>query len=120
MEHIFIGTAHGTKHSALLQNENEFGNHTLLETPQCVKTGFPALDQLLGGGLSPGLTVLGASPGLGKSTLALNIAEYACPLQVLWRDSIFLISSLGQTFYKVPVQIDSFKESGSPGKLRPR
>ena len=61
--------------SALLRNEEEFGADALLKAPRCVKTGFSALDRLLGGGLSPGLTVLGASPGLGKSTLALNIAE---------------------------------------------
>ena len=63
--------------SALLQDEAEFGSDALLRAQPCVGTGFPALDRLLGGGLSPGLTVLGASPGLGKSTLALNIAAYA-------------------------------------------
>ena len=39
-----------------------------------VSTGFPALDRTLNGGLSTGLYVLGAVPGLGKSTLALQIA----------------------------------------------
>lgn len=63
--------------SALLRDESEFGSDALLRAQPCVSTGFPALDRLLGGGLSPGLTVLGASPGLGKSTLALNIAAYA-------------------------------------------
>lgn len=63
--------------SALLLDEAEFGSDALLRAHPCVSTGFPALDRLLGGGLSPGLTVLGASPGLGKSTLALNIAQHA-------------------------------------------
>ena len=40
-----------------------------------VSTGFPALDRSLNGGLSNGLYVLGAVPGLGKSTLALQIAN---------------------------------------------
>ena len=39
-----------------------------------VPTGFPALDRSLNGGLFNGLFVLGAVPGLGKSTLALQIA----------------------------------------------
>lgn len=39
-----------------------------------VSTGFPELDRNLNGGLSNGLYVLGAVPGLGKSTLALQIA----------------------------------------------
>ena len=39
-----------------------------------ISTGFPELDRSLGGGLANGLYVLGAVPGLGKSTLALQIA----------------------------------------------
>ena len=41
---------------------------------QRVSTGFPELDRSLNGGLANGLYVLGAVPGLGKSTLALQIA----------------------------------------------
>ena len=40
-----------------------------------LKTGFPGLDAALGGGLGPGLNVLGAAPGTGKSTLAFQIAR---------------------------------------------
>ena len=39
-----------------------------------VSTGFPDLDRSLNGGLTNGLYVLGAVPGLGKSTLALQIS----------------------------------------------
>ena len=40
------------------------------------KTGFSQLDNLLGGGLvKGGLYILGARPGMGKTTVALNIAE---------------------------------------------
>lgn len=42
---------------------------------QRVSTGFPALDRSLNGGLAEGLYVLGAVPGLGKSSLALQIAS---------------------------------------------
>ena len=41
-----------------------------------ISTGFPELDRSLGGGLTNGLYVLGAVPGLGKSTLALQIAYH--------------------------------------------
>ena len=41
-----------------------------------VCTGYMALDELLGGGmLNSGLYLLAARPGMGKSTLALNIAD---------------------------------------------
>ena len=38
-------------------------------------TGIKKLDQMLGGGLYAGLTFLGARPGMGKSTFALQIAS---------------------------------------------
>lgn len=40
-----------------------------------VKTGINSLDKALSGGFRPGLTVLGALPGTGKSTLAFQIAR---------------------------------------------
>src|SRR5699024_432970 len=43
---------------------------------QRVSTGFPTLDKSLNGGLFNGLFVLGAVPGLGKSTLALQISYH--------------------------------------------
>lgn len=46
------------------------------KSPDRLKTGFLSLDQILGGGLSPGLIILGGTPGVGKSTLALQIATH--------------------------------------------
>lgn len=40
-----------------------------------VPTGFGELDDILGGGLPTGLTILGAIPSLGKSTFALQVAQ---------------------------------------------
>lgn len=40
-----------------------------------IKTGFPKFDNMLGGGLAPGLTILGAVSNLGKSTFVLQLAE---------------------------------------------
>lgn len=40
------------------------------------RTGYPTLDKILGGGLfNGGLYVVGARPGMGKTTIAINIAE---------------------------------------------
>lgn len=39
-----------------------------------IPTGFPRLDNALGGGLTQGLTCLGAVSGIGKTTLAMQIA----------------------------------------------
>ena len=45
-------------------------------------TGIEAIDKALGGGiLSPGLTVLGAAPGIGKTTLALQIAQHIAKME---------------------------------------
>lgn len=40
-----------------------------------LKTGFSQLDTALGGGITAGMTVLGAVSGLGKSTFALQLAQ---------------------------------------------
>ena len=48
-------------------------------------TGFSRLDKALDGGLYPGLYVLGANSSLGKTTLALQIADYvSCHTDVLF------------------------------------
>ena len=51
-------------------------DHIQTIATQRVSTGFPALDRALNGGFTNGLYVLGAVPGLGKSTLALQIAYH--------------------------------------------
>ncbi len=40
-----------------------------------IPTGFDSLDRTLDGGLNPGLYVIGANSSLGKTTLALQIAD---------------------------------------------
>jgi len=40
-----------------------------------MRSGFPLLDQCLGGGIYEGLYILGAVPSLGKTTLALQIVD---------------------------------------------
>lgn len=39
-----------------------------------VRTGFDTLDKMLDGGVKDGITVLGAMPGLGKTTFVLQLA----------------------------------------------
>lgn len=55
--------------------EEQFTREAICNRPRSMKTGFCRLDQILGGGLNPGLTVLGGSTGLGKSTFVLQLAE---------------------------------------------
>lgn len=57
--------------------EKRFTSEKLLMCQPRITTGFQQLDSALGGGIAPGLIVLGAGPGLGKSTFALQIAEQA-------------------------------------------
>jgi len=46
------------------------------QTPY-VRTGFPQLDKQLGGGMqNSGMYIMAARPGMGKTTLALSIAEW--------------------------------------------
>jgi len=50
-----------------------------------LETGTPELDRVLGGGLVPGSVVLLAGePGVGKSTLALQLAAGVAPAPVLY------------------------------------
>src|SRR4029078_2884846 len=43
-----------------------------------LETGMAELDRVLGGGLIPGsVTLLGGEPGIGKSTLLLQVANHA-------------------------------------------
>lgn len=45
-----------------------------IDTP-AIATGFPKVDKILDGGLYPGLYVMGAITGLGKTTFALQVAD---------------------------------------------
>ena len=54
---------------------NFSGEYIKKNYPEHIKTGFDNLDKLLGGGLSPCLTVFGAISSLGKSTFALQMAQ---------------------------------------------
>ena len=55
--------------------KGKFGLESLKKASPRIKTGFRSLDAILGGGIAPGLLILGGIPSLGKSTLALNIAK---------------------------------------------
>lgn len=46
------------------------------DAAETLSTGFPAIDSALDGGFHPGLYILGALSSLGKTTLALQIADH--------------------------------------------
>lgn len=51
--------------------------YMLDDAPEPIPTGFASLDEVLGGGLQPGLYVLGSVSSLGKTTLAVQICDHA-------------------------------------------
>lgn len=55
--------------------QERFTQENLLKHQKRLKTGCPSLDKLFGGGIYPGLIVLGGSPNLGKSTFAIQLSE---------------------------------------------
>lgn len=69
----------GTALMAVSMIDNNYRSWTpmtevVLEDTVWVKTGWKPLDECLGGIVKAGLTVIGASPGVGKTTLLLKIA----------------------------------------------
>lgn len=58
-----------------------------------LSSGFAGLDNLLGGGLFPGLYVLGAPSSLGKTTLLLQIADN---IAASGRDVLFFSLEMGR------------------------
>jgi replicative DNA helicase len=67
-------TAHDLIHEAMLRIEQrEKGDHKVAG----VDTGFADLDEITGGLHDGELIIIAARPSMGKTALALNIAEYA-------------------------------------------
>jgi circadian clock protein KaiC len=91
------------------------GEHGRSFNEQPVSTGTPALDQMLGGGLSPGSNLLLAGPaGVGKTTTATSCALAA--LQRGERVAYYLfdegLKTLRQRSRALGLDIDSFIASG--------
>jgi replicative DNA helicase len=68
------GHADGNQPATSLMNELQTD---LLSAAAAVQTGFTDLDELTGGLRPSDFIVIGASPGMGKTTFAMNIAEHA-------------------------------------------
>ena len=60
--------------------DGELAMTAYLAMPEPVPTGIPKLDQLLGGGMTRGVTVVGGGPGAGKTALACMAAARMCEL----------------------------------------
>ena len=54
--------------------DGELAMNAYLDMPRPVPTGIPKLDQLLGGGMTRGVTVIGGGPGAGKTVTACMAA----------------------------------------------
>ncbi len=82
---------------------------------RALPSGFGTLDTLLGGGLHPGdLVVVAGRPGLGKTTLALNVARNAA----LVRDAKCAIFSLEMTEEDLTLRLLSSLAEIDGGRLR--
>lgn len=79
-------------------------------------TGFPGLDKLLGGGLFPGLYVVGAISSLGKTSLALQIAD---GIAESGRDVVyFTLEMSGRELAAKSVSRISLEMDGTVGKTK--
>lgn len=58
---------------AVRQQLEQLGEHPMLS---CLPTGFKAWDQLTGGLVRGGVTMIAGRPGMGKTALALNIVNH--------------------------------------------
>ena len=56
----------------IIKDYTEFIKSTT-EKVCCIPSGIQALDKALGGGLTPGVYIFGANPGIGKTSLMLNM-----------------------------------------------
>lgn len=78
---IFLETnARSSKNKDMIEEEIEFLDayyeEIMMATKDtCIPTGFPKLDTALGGGLFPGLYVIGGTPGAGKTAIVNVIAD---------------------------------------------
>lgn len=54
-----------------------------------ISTGFPAYDESIGGGLNPGVSMIGARPKVGKTSLSINIGRHIASqdIPVLYLDT---------------------------------
>ncbi len=85
VESVAIGKTKNAAQATPTQKPEQFGAITSAEKSR-FKTGMTEVDSVLGGGIVPGsLTLLAGDPGIGKSTLVLQIAaEVAKDKKVLY------------------------------------
>ncbi len=74
-EIVTTGRSEGVLTISQVKKQPELLSQIRSDTYSRIKTGISELDRILGGGIVPGsLLLLGGEPGIGKSTLALQLA----------------------------------------------
>ena len=74
-EIVTTGRSEGVLTISQVKKQPELLSQIKSDTYSRIKTGISELDRILGGGMVPGsLLLLGGEPGIGKSTLALQLA----------------------------------------------
>ena len=74
-EIVTTGRSEGVLTISQVKKQPELLSQIRSDTYSRIKTGISELDRILGGGMVPGsLLLLGGEPGIGKSTLALQLA----------------------------------------------
>ncbi len=77
---------------------------------QRIETGIKEIDQVLGGGIVPGsLILLGGEPGIGKSTILLEIA-----LVLAQKQQTVLYCSGEESGQQIKLRLDRILASGAP------
>ena len=100
---------------------------TALKPLKRLKTGLEELDRVLGGGIVPGsLTLLAGDPGIGKSTLLLQLASVFPSLYVSGEESVAQVKirfdRLGlkgkETYILPETRVEQILASAEPEKYR--
>lgn len=112
-EEVFIQKEITTTHKAKLQAVSSLDKpikiaDISLDEAVRIHTFIPELDRVLGGGFMPGsFVLLGGDPGIGKSTLTLQIAGRAPKLKILYCSGEESAAQIGQRAKRLGIRSEN-------------